>query len=212
MSHLIFPLTVVSGVLAGLFGFMPDFISGHSLSQILLYALIIQVGLGIGMRPDLKNIIKHFNPKLLLLPVCTIAGTLAFTYVATLIFRNDSSSDLMAIGSGFGYYTLSSVLISQFKEASAGADAAASIAAIALLTNVVREMFALLSCRFLSSRGHGVEAISVAGINSMDVCLPMIIGKSGEEENSDTQLVSAAIFHGIAIEISVPILISLFCG
>lgn len=114
----------------------------------------------------------------------------------------------MAIGSGFGYYTLSSVLIGQFKEASVGSDAAASIAAMALMANVVRELFALLSCRFLSARGYGEAAISVAGINSMDVCLPMIVGS---ETPSNVRLVSAALFHGIILEVSVPILISIFC-
>ncbi|MBJ2189054.1 MAG: lysine exporter LysO family protein [Muribaculaceae bacterium] len=209
MSHLLFPLTVLLGALAGWLGLMPPFVSEYSLPHLLLYALIIQVGLGLGMRPDIKKIIKGFNPRLLLLPVCTIVGTLSFTFLATLLFKGDSSSDLMAIGSGFGYYTLSSVLIVQFKEAAVGPEAAASIAAIALLTNVVREMFALISCQYLSKKGHGETAISVAGINSMDVCLPMIVGTG---KSSDTRLVSAALFHGLILEISVPVLISLFCG
>lgn len=208
MSHIIYPLMVLVGVLAGWCGLMPDFVAEYSIPQYLLYILIIQVGLGLGMRPDLKSIIKSFNPRLFMLPLFTIIGTLAFTYIATLIFHEDSSSDLMAIGSGFGYYTLSSVLIGQFKEASVGADAAASIAAIALMANVVRELFALVSCRFLSARGHGEAAISVAGINSMDVCLPMIVGS---EKSSNVRLVSAALFHGIILEVSVPILISIFC-
>ncbi len=118
MSHIIYPLMVLVGVLAGWCGLMPDFVAEYSIPQYLLYILIIQVGLGLGMRPDLKSIIKSFNPRLFMLPLFTIIGTLAFTYIATLIFREDSSSDLMAIGSGFGYYTLSSVLIGQFKEAS----------------------------------------------------------------------------------------------
>ncbi len=209
MKHLLFPMVVVIGVLVGWLGLMPDFVMQLSLPQILLYLLVIQVGLGLGMRPDLEDIASSFRFRLLLLPLCTIVGTLVFTFLATLIFREDSSSDLMAIGSGFGYYTLSSVLIAQFKEAQVGPEAAASIAAIALLANVVREMLALLSCQFLSRKGHGVTAISVAGINSMDVCLPMIVGS---DRSSDIQLVSFALLHGLVLEVSVPILISLFCG
>lgn len=209
MSHLIFPLIIFIGVLIGWCGLMPDLPTEYSLPQLFLYLLILQVGLGLGMRPDLKSIIKDFNPRLLLLPVCTIIGTLSFTFIATLIFSEDSPSDLMAMGSGFGYYTLSSVLIAQFKEVSVGVDAAASIAATALLTNIMREIFALLSCQYLSKHGYGETAISIAGINSMDVCLPMIAGTG---ESSNTRLVSAALFHGIALEISVPILISIFCG
>ncbi len=209
MKHLLFPLMVFAGIFVGWCGLMPDVVSDSSLPQLCLYALIIQVGLGLGMRPDLKSILKSFRPRLLLLPACTIFGTLAFTYIATIIFADTSSADVMAIGSGFGYYTLSSVLIAQFKEASVGAEAAASVAAIALLANVVREMIALLTCQYLSRRGRGEAAISVAGINSMDVCLPMIVGT---EKSSDAQLVSAALVHGLILEISVPILISIFCA
>lgn len=208
MKHLVFPLSVCLGVLAGWAIDMPDFIAGSQLPSILLYILIIQVGLGLGMRPDLKLIVKSFTPRLLILPLCTIIGTLSFTYLAAMFFRSDSTSDLMAVGSGFGYYTLSSVLIAQFKEASVGVEAASSLAAIALLANVIREFIALVSCQFLSGRGHGEAAISIAGISSMDVCLPMIVG-SGRSANPN--LVSEALFHGLALEVSVPFLISLFC-
>ncbi len=210
MNHLLYPLMVVVGIIAGLCGLSLQLPSEISLPQILLYLLIIQVGLGIGMRPDLKNIFKNFKPGMLLLPICTIAGTLSFTFIAAMFLRGDNFSDVMAVGSGFGYYTLSSVLIGQFKEATAGPEAAASIAALALLANVVREMFALISCRYLSKRGYGITAISVAGINSMDVCLPMIIGEN--EDSSGSQLVPAALFHGIALEISVPLLVAAFCA
>lgn len=47
--------------------------------------------------------------------------------------------------------------------------------------------------------------VSVAGINSMDVCLPVISRYSGKN------IVPVAIIHGIILEISVPLLISLFC-
>ena len=59
-----------------------------------------------------------------------------------MIFTDEPSADVMAIGSGFGYYTLSSVLIAQFKEASVGAEAAASVAAIGAI-------FQVLQCAFL---------------------------------------------------------------
>ena len=48
--------------------------------------------------------------------------------------------------------------------------------------------------------------ISIAGINSMDVCLPMIV-----RHQSNSQLAPMAIVHGIAIEISVPMIIAALC-
>lgn len=210
MNHLLYPFMVVAGIVTGLSGVVPGWVEEFSIPKILLCALVVQVGFSLGMRPDLKKVFKGFNLRLLLLPLCTIVGTLTFTFIASLMFRENAFTDIMAIGSGFGYYTLSSMLIGQIKEASVGTEVAATLAAIALLANVVREMIALISCRFLSKRGYGMAAISVAGINSMDVCLPMILGD--REESSDSQLVPAAICHGIILEISVPILVSLFCA
>ncbi len=207
MKHLVLPLVMVVGIIFGWAVGMPSFFGDVDLAHILLYILIIQVGLGIGMRPDLSMLFRNFNFRMLLLPAFTIVGTLAFTLLAGLIFVSDDIKDILAIGSGFGYYSLSSVLIAQFKSVTSGAEAASVVAAIALLANVVRELVALVSCKFLSSKGYGYAAISIAGINSMDVCLPMIV--SG---NNDRNLISAALFHGIMIEVSVPFLIALFCG
>ena len=55
MSHLLFPLTVLLGALAGWLGLMPAFVSEYSLPHLLLYALIIQVGLGLGI--DRKSVV-----------------------------------------------------------------------------------------------------------------------------------------------------------
>lgn len=51
------------------------------------------------------------------------------------------------------------------------------------------------------------SGISVAGINSMDVCLPTIV-----REAHDKDVVPLAVTHGMALEVSVPILIGIFCG
>ena len=51
------------------------------------------------------------------------------------------------------------------------------------------------------------EQYGLAGINSMDVCLPMIVRSSYKGE----ELIPIAILHGIALEVSVPFLINAFC-
>lgn len=206
MKHFLYPLIMIMGILIAFTVSVPNGISNGNLTHYFLYLLIIQVGLGIGMRDDLKSMFKDINPRMLTLPAFTITGTLVFTLLGAAVIRSQSVSDTLAIGSGFGYYSLSSVLIAQFKAASISTNAAA-ISAIALLANVIREMVALLSCQFLAKRGMGYAAISVAGINSMDVCLPMFM-----QNGNDKQLISIAIFHGIALEFSVPLLISLFCS
>ena len=138
-------------------------------------------------------------------PFFTIIGTLVFSAAASLLLTSWNIYDCMAVGSGFAYYSLSSLLIVQLKEASAGIEIASQLGAIALLANIIREMLALFGAPLYASFFGKFAPVSVAGINSMDVCLPVISRYSGKS------IVPVAIIHGIILEISVPLLISLFC-
>ncbi len=108
------------------------------------YALMLQVGISIGSNKKLKELIKSLRLKMLLVPMATIAGTLLFSALASLLLSQWSVFDCMAVGSGFAYYSLSSILITQFKEPSIGLQLATELGTIALLANIFREMMALL--------------------------------------------------------------------
>ena len=116
----------------------------HTVSMYILYALMLQVGISIGSNKNLKAIISHLHPKMLLIPLGTITGTLLFSALASILLSQWSVFDCMAVGSGFAYYSLSSILITQFKEPTIGIQLATELGAIALLTNIFREMMALL--------------------------------------------------------------------
>lgn len=196
-----------AGILLGLSGLEPQWLHHPDLSVLLLSALILQVGIGLGASDNLKQVIRSLRPRMLLLPICTIVGSLLFAALATLLPGGRSLTECLAVGSGFGYYSLSSVLIANIGVQSLGADGAAELATVALLANVAREM-CVLFCLPLFARWCGrIAPISAAGINSMDVCLPAIVRYSG----GSAQLVPLAILHGIALEISVPMLITVFC-
>ncbi len=143
---------------------------------------------------------------MLLVPMATIVGTLIFTAFAHLFLTQWSIFDCMAVGSGFAYYSLSSLLITQIKEASIGIQLATELGAIALLANIFREMMALLGAPLIRKYFGKLAPISAAGVNSMDVLLPSITIYSGKE------MIPIAIFHGILIDISVPFFVSLFCN
>ena len=106
----------------------------HTVSMYILYALMLQVGISIGSNKNLKAIVSHLHPKMLLIPLGTIIGTLLFSALASLLLRQWSVFDCMAVGSGFAYYSLSSILITQFKEPSIGLQLATELGTIALLT------------------------------------------------------------------------------
>ena len=92
----------------------------HNLSMYILYVLMFQVGINIGSNENLKGMLAHFTPKMLIIPLGTIVGTLLFSALASLLLSQWSVFDCMAVGSGFAYYSLSSILITQFKEPSLG--------------------------------------------------------------------------------------------
>lgn len=183
----------------------PD-IDFHPLSMCVLYALMLQVGVSIGSHKDLKQLFAGLRPKMLFIPLATVVGTLTFSACASLLLRDWNAFDCMAVGSGFAYYSLSSVLITQFKTASLGLQLATELGTIALLTNVMREMIALLGCPLLLKYFGRLAPISAAGVNSMDVVLPVITRCAGKD------IIPAAILHGILIDLSVPFFVSLFCS
>ena len=81
---------------------------------------------------------------MLLIPLVPFTGTLLFSALASILLSQWSVFDCMAVGSGFAYYSLSSILITQFKEPTIGIQLATELGTIALLTNIFREMMALL--------------------------------------------------------------------
>ena len=177
----------------------------HTISMYILYALMLQVGVSIGSNKNLKTIISHLHPKMLLIPLGTIIGTLLFSALASILVSQWSVFDCMAVGSGFAYYSLSSILITQFKEPSIGLQLATELGTIALLTNIFRELMALLGTPLIKKYFGKLAPISAAGVNSMDVLLPSISRYSGKE------MIPIAILHGILIDMSVPVFVSFFC-
>ncbi len=199
-------LFFVAGCLLGVTEWLPFDMQESNLTLYILYALMLQVGLSIGSSKELKHIIADLKLKYLLIPLATVCGTLLFSALASILLSRWSIFDCMAVGSGFAYYSLSSILITQFKEPSLGLQLATELGTIALLSNIFREMMALLGTPLLCKYFGKLAPISAAGVNSMDVVLPMITRYSGKD------MMPVAIFHGILIDMSVPFFVSLFCG
>lgn len=178
----------------------------HNVSMYVLYALMFQVGIGIGSNKKLKELVKSLRPKMLLVPMATIVGTLLFSAFASLLLSQWSVFDCMAVGSGFAYYSLSSILITQFKEPSIGLQLATELGTIALLANISREILTLLAAPLLVRWFGNLAPISAGGATTMDTTLPIITRTAGQ------QFVVVSIFHGFVVDFSVPFLVTLFCS
>ena len=195
----------ILGCLLGWAGLLPDWIMDADLSMYVLYALMFQVGLSIGSDKKLKDILRNIRPKLLLVPLATISGSLLFAALISLVISRWSVFDCLALGSGFAYYSLSSILITQLKEPSLGIQIASELGTIALIANILREIFALLGAPIFLKYFGRLAPICAGGATTMDTTLPIITRYCGND------LVFVSIFHGILVDFSVPFLVSFFC-
>ena len=194
------------GCAAGLLGVFPDGFADRRLAKAVLFVLMFLVGAGIGSNPELKKIFGSFDPRLLLLPLASILGTLALTALLCLALHEWRLADCLAVGGGMGYYSLSSILISEYAEASLGSRLAAELGTIALLSNVFRELFTIVAAPFLARRFGPFAPIASAGATAMDVALPAILRSSGE------RCLPAAVVSGVICDFSVPLLVTFFCS
>lgn len=203
-SSLIILAFFVLGCFSGLY-FTADF-DIHEASVGVLYILMLLLGINLGCNQDIKGFAKMINFKMLLVPIATVTGTFLFSAIAGFILSQWSVFDCMAVGSGFAYYSISSVLITQLKTPSIGMQLATELGTIALLANIFREMTALIGAPFIRKYFGRLAPISAAGIGSSDILLASISKYSGQEA------IPLAILHGILINISVPFFVSLFCN
>ncbi|MCD7978636.1 MAG: lysine exporter LysO family protein [Tannerellaceae bacterium] len=194
------------GGLLGWSGLLPDLFVENNFTIYVLYLLMFQVGLSIGSDRKLKEILRTIRPELLLVPLATIVGTLTASALVSLVITQWSVFDCLAVGSGFAYYSLSSILITEFKEPTLGVQLAAELGTIALIANIIREIFALLGAPFFVKYFGRLAPICAGGATTMDTTLPVITRYSGKD------MVFIAILHGILVDLSVPFLVSFFCS
>ena len=194
------------GCVCGWLGFIPTLLTDGDFSMYVLYLLMVQVGISIGSDKKLKEILRSLSPKLLLLPLGTIVGTLLAVAGTSVFLSGIRLQDTLAVGAGFGYYSLSSVLITQIKEVHIGVTAAAQLGTIALMTNIMREVITLLFAPVILKVFGKLAPISVGGATSMDSTLPVITAVCGKE------MVFISIFHGVLVDFSVPFLVTFFAS
>ena len=188
----------VAGVLTGMAGIWTSSGPWDDYTRYALYLLMFLVGASLGAGGKIREMFRSLGIKTLLVPIATITGTLTFSALSALMISQYSVYDCMAVGSGFGYYSLSSIFITEYKGAELGT--------IALLSNIMREIIALLCAPLLVKFFGKLAPISVGGATTMDTTLPIITRCSGQE------FVIVSIFHGFIVDFSVPFLVTLFCS
>ena len=194
------------GCLLGWSGWLPRVVVENDFTRYVLYLLMALVGISIGSDRQLNDILRSIRPRLLLVPLATIVGTLSFSALVSLFITPWSPFDCLAVGSGFAYYSLSSILITELKTPTLGEQLAAELGTIALIANIIREIFALLGAPLFVKWFGRLAPICAGGATTMDTTLPIITRCCGKD------LVFVSIFHGILVDFSVPFFVSFFCS
>ena len=186
----------VAGVLAGLC--LPPRALPAGASTAVLYLLMYCVGITLGHDETLARRGRRLDPRLALLPLATAVGTLAGAALVTPLLGAWSVTDSLAVGAGFGYYSLSSIFIADMR--------GPELATVALLCNVMRELFTLLAAPLVARWVGPLAAVSIGGATTFDTTLPVITRAAG------APYAVVSIFHGCVLDFSVPFLVTLFCS
>lgn len=186
----------VIGLLGGIEKMVPAWLLNGEVSFVALCGLLLFVGLGIGLNPEMKKEVRSLSPRMALLPVVTIIGSwLGALLIWTVLHR--TLSDCMAINSGFAYYSLSSIFITEYRGAELGT--------IALLANIIREMLTLLGAPLMARWFGPLAPISAGGATTMDTTLPIL------SQTVSQRYVALSIYHGFVVDFTVPFLVSWWC-
>ncbi len=97
----------VLGTIAGYTGILPDIVLENDFSVYILYGLMFLVGINIGYDKKTLSTLKNNKFKIILVPLATLIGTLAGCALVGVFIPKWSIFECMAVGSGFGYYSLS---------------------------------------------------------------------------------------------------------
>ena len=194
-SNLILLGFFLLGLALGGSDLVPTAIVESDLGNYLLYLLLCLVGLSVGNDRDTIRGFRQLSPRLLALPFLTIIGSMCGGVVAALLL-GQSLYEMLSVSQGLAYYSLSSILITE--------KLGITLGAIALFSNVFRELLTLLLAPLLVKYLGPLAPIAAGGATTMDVTLPAILNASGKE------YLVPAIYHGFVCDFSVPILVTLF--
>ena len=184
----------VLGILAGIYSLLPEALLKNDLSAYALYVLMFLVGMGIGADQKAWEVLKSARLKIVLVPLTVIVGTLIGVAFVSLFLKDIGLRESLAVGAGFGYYSLSSIFISQIGGKTLGV--------VALISNISREIITLLGTPLLLKYFGKLAPIAAGGATSMDTTLPVITKFTGKE------YAVISVFSGIVLTILVPFLVT----
>ena len=182
------------GIVSGVYSLVPTQILDLDPTVYALYVLLFLVGIETGSNSRVWRFASTLHVRILLVPVSAMIGTLIGVSAFSLFAFGVSLRESLAVGFGFGYYSLASVLVAQISGQTLGV--------VALLSNIMREMATLLTAPLLARHFGKLAPIASGGATAMDTTLPIITKCVGAE------YAVIAVFSGIVLTVLAPVLIT----
>ena len=157
--------------------------------------LLLAIGFSLGLSGNILSSIKKIGIKFLIFPVSAILGSIVGGALCGLVLPV-TIPEGMAIGTGFGWYTMAPTVITEAGHTYAGA--------ISFMHNVIREMGGIVLIPFFAGRIGYIEATAVPGVCAMDIAMPII------EKCTKQEMVAYSFGMGLSMSIVVPLLVPIF--
>lgn len=168
------------------------------ISAVSINILLFTVGLDLGRDKEVWIKIRSMGWKVLLLPLSIALGSLLGAAVISLIISFPLNEGV-AVGAGFGWYSLSGVMLKELVGAELGT--------IAFLSNIFRELMSLVIIPFVALHLGGITAVAPGGATSMDTTLPLI-SKAAGPDIALMAFISGAVLSGL-VPVLVPLIVNL---
>ena len=173
-----------------------DTVAGLAI-KIGLCLLLVFIGLDLGMDGTVVDNFRKVGLRILVFPAVVIAGTMAGAAVCS-VFMDFSLKECLAIGAGFGWYTLAPGIIME--------NGYVTASAVAFLHNVMRELFSIVFVPFVAKKLGYIETTGMPGAAAMDVCLPIV------EKSTRSDIAVYSFVSGVILSTAVPIMVPLIIG
>lgn len=166
----------------------------HISSWYLLLIFMFVIGVDLAFSPLDRS---WLNWKMLLVPMGCVVGSIAGAFISTFFIHNIQIKDLIMLSQGYGFYSMTGIVITELKNAELGS--------IALMNDLFREIFSILLMYAIGWR-YPKSAISAAGATAMDATLPMVKQACGN------QFIPHAIVSGFVLTLLAPVVISIMAS
>lgn len=193
-------LKIIAAVLIGIL--TGKYIIGDSLGiignlmDIGLCALLFFVGIDIGKNKNIVEQIKEIGVRAISTPVLVALGSITGAVLCGFLFGYPAKESA-AIGAGFGWYSLSAIILTPYSS---------ELSALAFMSNVSREIIAIISIPLVAKYIGFNEAVAPGGATAMDTTLPII------SKATDSKTALIAFVTGLILTVLVPILVPLIVG